>query len=139
VYKLQQFIMRLEGEYNVHHGVSRLVKIVMTIMLVTHMVGCFWYLIGLTSSESGWVSRYGLMLSPKNVQYVASMYWAFSTLTTVGYGDISARTPQEQIYAMVMVCPYYFRCRCVCPLSIFLLMQLLAVTRCSLECHGMLT
>lgn len=76
VYKLQKFIMRLEGEYNVHHGVSRLIKIVMTIMMVTHMVGCFWYLIGL-SAEDGWVLRYGLVLSPKNVQYVAAMYWAF--------------------------------------------------------------
>jgi hypothetical protein len=31
------------------------------------------------------------------------MYWALSTLATVGYGDISARTPQEQIFAMVMM------------------------------------
>jgi hypothetical protein len=83
VYKLQKFIMRLEGEYNVHHGVSRLIKIVLTILVVTHMVGCFWYLIGL-SGEDGWVFRYGMIVSPKKVQYVAAMYWAFSTLTTVG-------------------------------------------------------
>lgn len=82
VYKLQKFIMRLEGEYNIHHGVSRLIKIVVTILVVTHMAGCFWYLIG--SEEDGWVQRYGMVTSPRNVQYVAAMYWAFSTLTTVG-------------------------------------------------------
>ena len=97
--------MRLEIEYNVHHGISRMLKIVAMIMLVTHLVGCFWFLIGLTGGDSdlngGWIFRYYLGDSPKSTQYVASMYWALSTLTTVGYGDISARTPQEQIYAMV--------------------------------------
>ena len=43
VYKLQEFIMRLQVQYNVHHGISRMIKIVLTIMLVTHLVGCFWY------------------------------------------------------------------------------------------------
>jgi hypothetical protein len=33
VYKLQQFIMKLEAEYNVHHGISRLIKIVMMVMV----------------------------------------------------------------------------------------------------------
>ncbi|KAL7542680.1 hypothetical protein ACHAXR_012206, partial [Thalassiosira sp. AJA248-18] len=107
VYKLHDFIMRLEIQYNVHQGISRMLKIVMLIMLVTHLVGCFWFLIGLTGGNGelngGWVYRYYLETSPKTTQYVASMYWAFSTLTTVGYGDISARTPREQVYAMVMM------------------------------------
>ena len=138
VYKLQELIMRLEIHYNVHHGISRMIKIVSLIMLVTHLVACFWFLIGLASGDgggegkgvidSGWVYRYQLDASPKAhqvggalhppaelgqfvnpyflfalLQYTSSMYWAFSTLTTVGYGDISARTPYEQVYAMVMM------------------------------------
>ena len=113
--KLHDFILRLEVEHNIHQGLSRLVKITLMIMLVTHVVGCFWFLIGLTGGEGdlcrlfynmhkyhiqnshnclvcfpgelngGWVFRYYLETSPKATQYVASMYWAFSTLTTVGY------------------------------------------------------
>ena len=67
-----------------------MIKIVMLIMLVTHLVGCFWFLIGLSGGEAalngGWVFRFHLAESHKATQYVASMYWAFSTLTTVGYG-----------------------------------------------------
>ena len=90
VYKLHEYIQSIEVQYNVHHGISRMIKIVMLIMLVTHLVGCFWFLIGLSGGEGtlngGWVFRYYLEDSHKATQYVASMYWAFSTLTTVGYG-----------------------------------------------------
>eukprot|EP00984_Skeletonema_dohrnii_P027475 scaffold17009_cov78-Skeletonema_dohrnii-CCMP3373.AAC.2 len=96
VYRLHEFLVKLEVEYNIHHGYSRMIKIVTLILLVTHMVGCFWFLIGITgggddttdSLNQGWVYRYHLDSSPRYVQYISAMYWAFSTLTTVGYGDI---------------------------------------------------
>ena len=36
--------------------------------------------------------------------YLAAVYWAFSTLTTVGYGDISSLTDIERIVAIVWMC-----------------------------------
>ncbi|GMH71165.1 hypothetical protein TL16_g05580 [Triparma laevis f. inornata] len=107
IYRLRQLMTRLQAEYNIHHGFSRMIKIVLMVLLVTHLVGCLWFMIGRTGGDDpidgGWMWRYQLPNHTIEAQYVTCLYWAFSTLTTVGYGDISARTPQEQIYSMWMM------------------------------------
>jgi len=48
-----------------------------------------------------WVVRCGLIDKDSWDQYVASYYWSFQTLTTVGYGDIPPKTLLERIFANI--------------------------------------
>lgn len=37
------------------------------------------------------------------VQYITSLYWAFATLSTVGYGDVTPVTPVERVISVVLM------------------------------------
>lgn len=43
-------------------------------------------------------------------RYITSLYFTFTTLTSVGFGNIAPNTPNEKIYAVVVMmigCKYY--------------------------------
>jgi len=77
----------------------------MTLLLVcSHWAGCgFFYLASqLDFNEHTWVGNValpeGLLKDePWTTQYVYSVYWAVTTLTTVGYGDISPEGIAERV------------------------------------------
>ncbi|MEQ1877815.1 MAG: ion channel [Bdellovibrionia bacterium] len=70
--------------------VYRLVPIGLTMPLLVHLVACAWIALG--SGTAG--------PDPDRVtEYIKAIYWAFTTLTTVGYGDISAKTNPQMLFA----------------------------------------
>jgi hypothetical protein len=70
-------------------SVLRLVFFVYWLILSVHWLACGWIaLSGVAADQSQWSS------------YLVSLYWCVSTLTTVGYGDITPTTNGERLYAM---------------------------------------
>jgi hyperpolarization activated cyclic nucleotide-gated potassium channel 1 len=51
-------------------------------------------------SPDCWVVRRGILNSSTLDQYLNSVYWAFTTVTTVGYGDIYAYTQLEMLLSI---------------------------------------
>jgi hypothetical protein len=64
----------------------------------------FWVVIGLNSIACGW-----LMISPQylvgnlTTDYIMGLYWTITTLTTVGYGEITPAGDFARIYTMLVM------------------------------------
>jgi hypothetical protein len=87
IVKIKAFLDEFDGLPPV---VYRLVPIGMMMPLLVHLIACGWIFLG-----SGNVGP-----NPdKMLEYVKAVYWSFTTLTTVGYGDISASTIPQMLYA----------------------------------------
>jgi hyperpolarization activated cyclic nucleotide-gated potassium channel 1 len=50
-----------------------------------------------------WVFRAGYIDDEDGTLYLASLYWAFTTMSTVGYGDITAYTDLEKTLAIILM------------------------------------
>ena len=69
-----------------------MLKILFIILFFVHCLGClFWFAGTMAESYDGntWITANGLNDESITIQYVTSIYWAFTTAITVGYGDIS--------------------------------------------------
>jgi hypothetical protein len=89
--------------------IFNVVKMIMLICYSSHVIGCMFSGVArLSDMESNWVVAKGFSTecadsgSPME-EYVAAYYWAVMTLTTVGYGDVSAQNKYEMIFSSVVM------------------------------------
>ena len=89
-----------------HPGYLRVAKYMGMVLIVTHCIACLWFGLAYVDGfpEDSWVVAAGIELSDPIAQYIRSMYWTITTMTTVGYGDISpGRTTEYLLASLIML------------------------------------
>ncbi len=68
-----------------------LISLLFWTIIVAHLIACIWMLLG------------QVIPTKSNVEnYVRALYWAVTTITTIGYGDITPQTTEQMVFAMMV-------------------------------------
>lgn len=87
----------------ISHSFARLIKLLGILIICIHLAACMWHWIaGFDNFGPGtWVFETGNTNSPIYRRYIISLYWALTTLSTIGYGEIHPYSDNEKIVAIV--------------------------------------
>lgn len=75
-------------------GMIRLMSLFCTVTIIVHLFACLWNYSSLLDYDNpdNWAARSDLQDTDNASRYIACVYFALTGLTTVGYGDITAKT-----------------------------------------------
>ncbi|CAB1458415.1 unnamed protein product [Pleuronectes platessa] len=108
------------------HSTVVLTLLMSMFALLAHWMACIWYIIGKMEMEAntynwdiGWLHELGKRLEspyftigdvngtgsgpPIRSVYIASLYFTLSSLTSVGFGNVSANTDAEKIFSICVM------------------------------------
>jgi hyperpolarization activated cyclic nucleotide-gated potassium channel 1 len=106
VFKILKSLERLESIdffMAISQRAWRLFRVLFGLILAIHICACLWHYSAKIQEFDAqtWVRRCNLTDMPAEERYLASVYWALTTLATIGYGDITPRSIIEKIISMI--------------------------------------
>jgi len=89
-------------------GYERLFFFLLISFILVHIVACLWVIVASFNSPEGdysgtWVEANGATKFNIEELYILSLYWTVTTVTTVGYGDISGVNTLERIFCSIIM------------------------------------
>ena len=75
------------------------------IMFINHIMACLWVFASKFDENANWVNSFfdGKKELPASEMYLLAFYFVSTTVTTVGYGDISAVNNLERVFSIIML------------------------------------
>jgi hypothetical protein len=94
-----KFMQFIHDHIMLSEGMNRILVYLVGFFLTCHIVGCLWVLCAQIDTEGDtWMADY-----PEDQLYLTSYYFVVTTITTVGYGDISGSTNTEKIFCILIM------------------------------------
>jgi len=106
VRRLFIIIKRWQNQNWINPGYLRVLKFLVVMAILAHVLACSWYFSSFLANfpAESWAVLSGIQDSGVATQYIRSLYWTVTTLTTIGYGDITPHLDYEYVFVtLVMV------------------------------------
>lgn len=96
--RAQTLLINFEMDFSINYNRLLLGKLLVAIPYITHLVACgFEMVAALENADVNWHTDAGVDDAPPLTRYAAAMNYAAATLSCVGYGNVYAVTPAEQV------------------------------------------
>ncbi|AFM12169.1 ion transporter [Turneriella parva] len=89
IYHIFPFLEKTRKKELFNPGLVRLFFTIFVVLIIAHWVACGWMALGKKDPNLDFFTN-----------YVKALYWCITTITTIGYGDITPSTNAQTIYTM---------------------------------------
>ncbi|GAA30706.2 potassium voltage-gated channel subfamily H member 2 [Clonorchis sinensis] len=101
------------------YGAAVLLLLMATFVLIAHWLACIWYFVGHIQRQkhyiwTGWLDTLAAQIQQPytnrstmgptiQAKYITALYFTFSSLTSVGFGNVSPNTNPEKIFSICVM------------------------------------